>query len=375
VSSDTHIWAHSYDEELQDTLALQSKVARDIAEQIRVTVNRQEQAALVKSKPVNPDSYEAYLKGRYFWNKRTGDGLKKAIAYFNQAIETDPAYAEAYSGLADSYALAGDWEYGVLPPRDAFARAGEAVKQALALDPNLAEAHTSLAFALDLYGWGWQAAEEEYRLAIKLNPGYATAHHWYAWHLIVTGQIGDGIAELRKAESLDPLSLIIKADIADALCIAHRYDEAVQESRKTLELEQGFAVAHYELGQALAQKHMYDEAIAAFQRAIELSGHNGAFDSNLAYVYAVSGRRDEAKKIMRSLEKRLDQNPSADANVALIYVALGDPDQAMNWLNKAYEARFNPSILLRPGFDPLRSDPRFQDLMRRIGLPSQPPSP
>jgi TolB-like protein/DNA-binding winged helix-turn-helix (wHTH) protein/Flp pilus assembly protein TadD len=378
ASTGTYIWAHSYDEELQDALALQSKVARDIAEQIRVTLNPQEQAALVKSRPVNPDAYEAYLKGRYFWNKRTADGLKKAIEYFNHAIEADPAYAEAYSGLADSYALSGDWEYGVLPPRDAFARAGAAAKQALALDPSLAEAHTSLAFALDLYGWGWQAAEEEYRLAIKLNPGYATAHHWYAWHLIVMGQIGEGILELRKAESLDPLSLIIKADIADALCIAHRYDEAVQESGKTLEMDQGFAVAHYELGQALAQKRMYDEAIAAFQKAIELSGHNGAFDSNLGYVYAVSGRRDEATRIIRSLEKRQDQNPSADANVALIYVALGDADQAMSWLNKAYEARFNPSILLRPGFDPLRSDTRFQDLMRRIGLPPQPknsPSP
>jgi TolB-like protein/DNA-binding winged helix-turn-helix (wHTH) protein/Flp pilus assembly protein TadD len=370
VSSDTHIWAQSYDEELQDTLALQSKVASDIAEHIRVTLNRQEQAALVKSKPVNPDAYEAYLKGRYFWNKRTSDGLNKAIEYFNQAIEADPVYAEAYSGLADSYALSGDWEYGVLPPRDAFARAKAAATKALTLDASLAEAHTSLAFALDLYGWDWQAAEQEYKSAIKLNPGYATAHHWYAWHLIVMGQIGEGIVELRKAESLDPLSLIIKADIADALCIAHRYDEAIEESRKTLELEQGFAVAHYELGQALAQKRMYDEAIAEFQRAIELSGHNAAFDSNLAYVYAVSGRRDEATKIIRNLQEPHDQNPSADANVALIYVALGDPDQAMNWLNKAYEARFNPSILLRPGFDPLRSDARFQDLMRRIGLPS-----
>ena len=366
--TDTHIWAQSYDEDLQDTLALQSKVARDIAEQIRVTLNRQEQAALVRSKTVNPEAYEAYLKGRYFWNKRTGDGLKKAIAFFGRAIETDPTYAEAYSGLADSYALAGDWEYGVLSPRDAFPRARAAATKALALDDSLGEAHTSLAFALDLYGWDWEAAEKEYKLAIKLNPGYATAHHWYAWHLMVMGQNSAGILELRKAESLDPLSLIISADIADALCIAHLYDEAVQESRKTLEMDSGFAVAHYELGQAFAQKHMHDEAIAEFQRAIELSGHSGAFDSNLAYVYAVSGRKEEAIKMVKSLEARQDQNPSADANVALVYVGLGDRDQAMIWLNKAYEARFNPSILLRPVFDPLRSDARFQDLLRRIGL-------
>jgi TolB-like protein/DNA-binding winged helix-turn-helix (wHTH) protein len=370
VATDTHMWAQSYDEDLQDTLALQSKVASDIAERIRVTLNRQEQAALVKSKTVNREAYDAYLKGRYFWNKRTGEGLKKAIEYFGRAIETDPTYAEAYSGLADSYALSGDWEYGVLSPREAFPLARVAATKALALDDSLAEAHTSLAFALDLYGWDWETAEKQYKLAIQLDPGYATAHHWYAWHLMVMGQKSAGILELRKAESLDPLSLIISADIADALCIAHSYDESVQQSKKTLEMDASFAVAHYELGQALAQKHMYDEAIAEFQRAIELAGHSGAFDSNLAYVYAVSGRNEEAIRIVRDLEARQDQNPSADANVALIYVGLGDRDQAMNWLNKAYEARFNPSILLRPGFDTLRSDARFQDLLRRIGLPT-----
>jgi tetratricopeptide (TPR) repeat protein len=272
--------------------------------------------------------------------------------------------------LADSYALSGDWEYGVLSPREAFPLARAAATKALTLDDSLAEAHTSLAFALDLYGWDWEAAEKEYKLAIQLDPGYATAHHWYAWHLMVMGQNSAGILEQRKAESLDPLSLIISADMADALCIAHSYDESVRQSKKTLEMDASFAVAHYELGQALAQKHMYDEAIAEFQRAIELAGHSGAFDSNLAYVYAVSGRKEEALGIVKDLEARQDQNPSADANVALIYVGLGDRDLAMNWLNKAYEARFNPSILLRPGFDTLRSDARFQDLLRRIGLPT-----
>jgi TolB-like protein/DNA-binding winged helix-turn-helix (wHTH) protein/Flp pilus assembly protein TadD len=369
VPADTHMWAQSYDEDLQDTLALQGKVARDISEQIRVTLNGQEQAALVKPKTVNREAYDAYLKGRYFWNKRTGDGLKKAIEYFGHAIEIDPTYAEAYSGLADSYALSGDWEYGVLSPLDAFPQAKAAATKALALDNSLGEAHTSLAFALDLYAWDWDSAEKEYNLAIKLDPGYATAHHWHAWHLMVMGRNGEGIAELRKAASLDPLSLIISADIADALCIAHLYDESAQQSRKTLELDPSFAVAHYELGQALEQKHMHGDAIAEFQKAIELSGHSGAFDSNLAYVYAVSGQKEEAIRILKDLEAREDQNPSADANVALIYVGLGDQDKAMSWLNKAYEARFNPSVLLRPAFDTLRSDARFQELLRRIGLP------
>ena len=365
--ADQLIWAKSYEGDFGDALAPQGRVARDIAEQIRVNLGRSELATFEKSRPVNPVAYEAYLRGRYFWNKRTGEGLKKAIEYFNKAIEADPTYAAAYSGLADAYALSGDWEYGVLSPADAFPQARAAATEALALDDSLGEAHTSLAFALDLYGWDWDAADKQYELAIKLNPNYATAHHWYAWHLMVTDRITEGILELRKAESLDPLSLIISADMADALCIAHRYDESVQQSKKTLELDANFAVGHYEMGQALEQKQMYAEAIAEFQRAIELSGHNGAFDSNLAYAYAVSGRKEEALKIAKELEGRHEQ--TASANIALIYVGLGDEDQAIMWLNKAYEARFNPSILLRPAFDPLRSNPKFRDLRHNIGLP------
>jgi tetratricopeptide (TPR) repeat protein len=318
---------------------------------------------------MDPKAYEAYLKGRYFLNERTGDGLTKAIASFNRAIELDPAFAKAYSGLADAYALAGDWEYGVLSPQEAFAQAKAAATKALALDDQLGEAHTSLAFALDLYGWDWEAAGAEFARAVELDPSYATAHHWYAWHLMMLRRNSEGIFELRRAQNLDPLSPIIGADLADALCIDHRYDDSVMESRKTLELEPNFAIAHYELGQAFEQKHMHGDAIVEFQRAIELSGHNAAFDSNLAYAYAVSGQKVEAVRIAEDLEARHDRNPSADANVALIYVGLGEPDQAMIWLNKAYEARFNPSILLRPAWDSLRSDPRFNALLGRIGLP------
>jgi tetratricopeptide (TPR) repeat protein len=367
--ADRQLWAESFEGDLRDALALQSSVARTIVGQIRATLVGQEQAALDKSKAVNPEAYEAYLKGRYFWNKRTGDGLRKAIAYFSHAIEADPNYAEAYSGLADAYALSGDWEYGVLSPQEAFGQARAAASKALTLDDSLGEAHTSLAFALDLYGWDWQAAEKEYEQAIKLSPSYSTLHLWYAWHLMVVGRTSEGILELRKAESLDPLSLIVGADLADALCIARLYDESVEQSRKTLELDPNFAVGHYELGQALVQKQSANEAIVEFQKAIALSGHSGAFDSNLAYAYAVSGQKDEATKILGELAATSDKNHSADANIALIYVGFGDNDQAMIWLEKAYETRFNPSILLRPAWDPLRSDARFKDLRRRIGLP------
>jgi tetratricopeptide (TPR) repeat protein len=265
--------------------------------------------------------------------------------------------------------LSGDWEYGVLSPHDAFAKANAAATKALALDDNLAEAHTSLAFALDLYAWDWEAAGSAYRRALALNPGYATAHQWYAWHLIVTGRTGEGIAELRTAESLDPLAPILSADLADALCIAHLYEDSLQQSRKALELHPNFAVAHYQLGQTLVQMRRYDEAIAEFRKAIGLSAGNATFDSNLAHAYAVSGRIEDAMKILRDLEGRQTRQSPTDASIALVYVGLGDNDQAMTWLNKAYEARFNPSILLRPAFDPIRPDARFQDLLRRIGLP------
>jgi tetratricopeptide (TPR) repeat protein len=367
ASADKHLWAESYEGDLRDTLALQTKVAREIAEQIRIELTPQEQAVLKNVKVVNPEAYEAYLKGRYFWNKRTADGLKKAIDYFNQAIEKDPNYAQAYSGLADSYALLGDWEYGVLAPKEAFPRAKAAATKALELDNALGEAHTSLAFSLDLFDWDWASAEREFRRAIELNPGYATAHHWYAWHLSEMGRNSEAIAEMRKAENLDPLSLIISADVAEILLVAHSYDQAIEQSRKTIDMDPNFAVAHYELGQALVQKHMYKEAIAELQKAIELSGGSTTCTSNLAFAYAASGRRKEAEKILSDLKNRSKQNAS---EIALMYVGLNEKDEAMAWLEKAYDERFNPSILLRPAFDPLRSDPRFQNLVRRIGLRS-----
>ncbi len=370
VPNERHLWAQSYEGDLRDALTLQNSIAREIAAQIRTTLSRQEVAALKSSGEVNPEAYEAYLKGRYFWNKRTGDGLKKAIDYFNYAIDKDPGYAKAYSGLADSYALLGDWEYGVLSPQEAFPKAKTAATRALILDDKLGEAHASLAFIQDLYEWDWKSAEKGYKRAISLTPSYATAHHWYAWHLLVMGRNDEGIAELIKAQSLDPLSLIISADLADALCIARRYDDSMQQSRKTIEMDPNFAVAHYQLGQALQQKHLHDEAIAEFRKAIELSGNNTTFDSNLAYSYAISGRPDDAVKIIKNLEDRQSQQSATDASIALIYVGLGDKAQAMVWLGKAYQARFNPSILLRPAFDPIRPDAGFQELLRRIGIPT-----
>ena len=368
---DRHLWSHSYEGELRDALALQNKVASAIAEQIQINLKPKEQVALEKEKAVNPEAHEAYLKGRYFWNKRTDDGLRKAIAYFNQAIEKDPTYAQAYTGLADSYALLGDWEYGGMAPKEAFPKAKAAATKALELDDTLGEAHTSLAFCLDLYDWNWDSAEREFKRAIDINPGYATAHHWYGWHLAELGRKDEAIAEMREAANLDPLSLIISADLADLLLVARLYEQSMQQSLSTLAMDPTFAVAHYQLGQAYVQNRMYSDAMVEFQKAIELSGANTTFTANLAYVYALAGRRGEAVKILNE-QKNRDNGYSNPAEIALIYVGLGKNDEAMTWLERAYEERFNPSVLARPSFDPLRSDKRFHDLMHRIGLSREP---
>jgi TolB-like protein/DNA-binding winged helix-turn-helix (wHTH) protein/Tfp pilus assembly protein PilF len=368
ASTDKHLWSHSYEGELRDSLALQNRVASAIADQIRINLTPQEQAALKNLKVVNPEAYESYLKGRYFWNKRTAESLKVALAYFKQAIEEDPKYAQAYSGLADTYALLGDWQYAVMPPKEAFPKAKAAAIKALELDSALGEAHNSLAFVLDGFDWDLEAGGKEFQRAIELNPGYATAHHWYAWHLSLLGRYDEAIGEMKKAENLDPLSLIINADLAEILVLAHSYDESIQQSRKTIELDPNFALAHNQLAQAYLQKHMNQEAVAELQRAVQLSGGSPTCLANLARAYIVSGKRSEAVKLLSELKARSTPAFSYAAEIAMIYASLGDSDQAMAWLEKGFDERFNPGVLLRPGFDPLRSDSRFQNLLRRIGL-------
>jgi TolB-like protein/DNA-binding winged helix-turn-helix (wHTH) protein/Flp pilus assembly protein TadD len=369
ASTDQHLWSQSYEGELRDTLALQSRVASAIADQIRINLTPQEQAALKSVKVVNPQAYESYLKGRYFWNKRTADGLKVALAYFNQAIDEDSKYAPAYSGLADTYALLGDWQYAVMTPKEAYPKAKAAATKALELDSTLGEAHNSLAFVLDGFDWNFDSAGKEFRRAIELNPGYATAHHWYAWHLSLLGRYGDAIAEMKKAESLDPLSLIINSDLAELLVLAHSADESIQQSRKTIEMDPNFALAHNQLAQAYLQEHMYDPAVAELQKAVQLSGGSPTCIANLARAYALSGKRSDSEKLLSDLRNRSNPAHPNSAEIAMIYASLGDKDQAMNWLEKGYEERFNPGVLLRPGFDSLRSDSRFQNLVHRIGLP------
>jgi tetratricopeptide (TPR) repeat protein len=317
---------------------------------------------------VNPEAYESYLKGRYFWNKRTADGLKAARAYFDQAIEEDPKYAEAYSGLADTYALLGDWQYAVMTPKEALPKAKAAAIKALELNSALGEAHNSLAFCLDGFDWNFDSAGKEFRRAIELNPGYATAHHWYAWHLSLLGRYDQAIVEMRKAKNSDPLSLIISSDLAELLMLARSYDESIVESQKTIEMDPNFAFAHSQLGQAYLQKQMNVAAIAEMEKAVQLSGGSPTCIANLARAYIASGRKSEAIKLLNDLMQGSNRGDSHASEIALVYAALGDKDQAMAWLERGYEERFNPGVLLRLGFDPLRSDVRFKDLLRRIGF-------
>jgi len=369
AATDKHLWSQSYEGELRDTLALQDRVARAIAEQIRINLTPREQAALKNVRVVNPEAYESYLKGRFFWNKRTAEGLRVALAYFNQAIEEDPNYAQAYSGLADTYALLGDWQYAVMTPAQAYPKAKAAALKAVELDSALGEAHNSLAFVLDGFDWDLDAGGKEFRRAIDLSPGYATAHHWYAWHLALLGRYDEAIAEMKIAESLDPLSLIINADLAELLMIAHSYDESVKQSRKTIEIDPNFAMAHNQLGQAYLQQHMYEQAVVELQKAVQLSSQSPTCLANLARAYALSGKRDAAVELLDDLKTSATPGYSHASEIAAIYVSLGDTNQAMNWLEKGYSERFNPGVLIRPGFDPLRADPRFRDLSRRVGLP------
>ena len=368
AADDKHLWSQSYEGDFRDALALQNQVARSIAEQIRINVSPREQTELKSVKVVNPQAYESYLKGRFFWNKRTADGLKVAAAYFKQAVEEDPKYPEAYSGLADTYALLGDWQYAVMTAKEALPKAKAAAIKALELDDNLGEAHNSLAFCLDGFDWDFAAAEKEFRRAIELNPSYATAHHWYAWHLSLLGRNSEAISEMKKAKDLDPLSLIINADLAELYLIAHSYDESIQQSHRTIEMDSNFAHAHNQLAQAYLQKQMFGEAVGELQKAIKISGGSPTFTANLARTYAAMGRRNEAVELLDDLRKHSTPGYSRASEIAAVYVALGDNDRAITWLEKGFDERFNPGVLLRPGFDPIRSDPRFQNLLRRIGL-------
>ena len=371
AANDEHIWAEEYQREYRNVLAIQDEVARSIVYQIAIGLAPGERKNLTASQTVDPDAHEDYLKGRFYFNQRTEDSLSKSIGYFQKAVAKDPSYSLAYSGLADAYALLGF--RGGLPSKDTLSRAKAAALKAIELDDTLAEAHASLAFIAETHEWDWARAEREYKRALELAPGDARAHHWYAGYLTYVGRIQDGIAEEKRARDLDPLSLPVNNALAGRLLVAGRLSEAQDQVQKTLELDSHFAPAHQTLGWAYLNLGKHQEAIKEFHLAVELSGTDDMDRMlDLGFAYAVTGKQSEARKILIQLKQLHEPGLVPSGSIAILYGALGELDEAFAWLNRAYQERDPELTYLKvPGrrFEPLRHDPRFHEIVRRVGLP------
>jgi TolB-like protein/DNA-binding winged helix-turn-helix (wHTH) protein/tetratricopeptide (TPR) repeat protein len=365
--SDKHLWAQSFEGPLGDVLTLQDDVAREIASQTRTVLTPAARAELTSAKHIDPEAHDAYLKGRYYWNKRTSDGLQKGAIYFQQAIEKDPAYAAAYSGLADcNSGLA--W-HGFVSPDIALPKAHAAVLKAIELDPQSAEAHASLALLLD-HKWDWPGAEAEFKRALQLDPQYANAHHWYGDHLSIKGRHDEALLQSRQALELDPLNLMIGTWVALRYYLARRYDLAIEQSRKTLALDPNFAAAHLLLGDSYVQAGLHKQGLSELQRAARLSGNSPLYLAQVAVAQAVAGKQAEALGIVAQLQKTSRERYVSPYGFAQIYAALNNKEQTFKWLNAAYEdhAVWMSYLGVDPVFDRFRKDQRFQDLLLRVGL-------
>ena len=366
-----HLWAESYDRPLGDAVILQGELAREISRAIRVQITPQEQTQLARTRPVNPEAYEAWLKGRYFWNKRTGAATKKAIEYFEGAIAKDPNYAQAYVGLADSYSSPALAEASG-PPDQAFPKAKAAASRALEIDSDLAEAHASLAHIKFLYDRDWTGSETEFHRAIELNPNYANAHHWYAVSLLWRDRRNEALEEIQRARDLDPLSLVINANMGLILAVAGDPDRGIEQCRKTLDMDPNFVIAHNWLGEILMMKGMNREAIQEWEKTVALSGGSPRAIAELGVAYARAGDKRQALKLLADLKNLSKQRYVSPFNLALIYAAVGDTNHALDSLDQAYAEHASALSILNvsPAFQGLRAEPRFVELVRKVGLPA-----
>ncbi len=362
------IWGQQYNGKMADTVALQAQIASDVSRRLQANFSTEDREKLNRRSTTNADAYLLYLKGRYQTAKYTKDGLAKGREYFDQAIAIDPRYALAYDGIADNYIAAADW---FMASKEALPRAGAAAKKALELDDTLAEAHASLATAHWWFDWDWPAAEMEFKRAIQLDPNDARARQFFGWFLLTLGKSDAAIAENKRAQSLDPLSVETNILLGQSLYFARRYDEAIEQLRNTLDMDPNYWLAHSVLGRSYEEKGKPDEAIVEFQRALDLEIDVPENYAMLAHGYAVAGRKSEAIKLVDQLEDMSTKRHVPPYNIAIVYAGLGDKEQAFSWLERAYADRSFYLTWLKydPQLDSLRSDPRFADLTRRVGLP------
>jgi TolB-like protein/Tfp pilus assembly protein PilF len=371
AATQAHLWADTYDRKLTDIFAVESDIAKTIADTLQAKLTSSEKTAIAKRPTANSEAYELYLKGRFFWNKRTGADLRTAIEYFNQALGKDPSYGLAYAGLADSYGLLSI--YGAASPADSFPQARAAAKKALELDDTLAEAHSSLANSLAHYDFDLEQSLKEFERAIQLNPNYATARHWYSNNpLVELGQFDRAIAEGKRAVELDPLSLIISADLGEDYFFARRYDEAIAQLRKTIEMDPRFHYAHWNLGEVWQLKAQLNEAISEYRKAVELNDDPFVL-ALLGQAYARAGQREEAQRILSRLSEEARSRYVHAYSFALMYLALGDKERAIDEMERAYRERGRDVVLVNvdPMLDDLRGHPRFEALVQKVFAPKK----
>ncbi len=362
------LWSHTYDRKLDDVFAVQEEIARAIVTALKLRLPAGTGPSLFGAGTDDPEAHDLYLRGRHAWNQRTPQGFQQAVRYFEQAIARDSLYAPAYSGLADTYLSLYDYE--VIPPGESTPKARAAANRALQLDPTLAEARNSLAHLM-LHDWNWAAAEREFKRAIELDPGYAPTYHWYALSLTTVGRLDEAVAAMTKAQELDPLSVRMNADLGMAFLAARQYDRAIEQERRTKELDPKVPTPYWIAGMAYEQKGQYADAKREIEQALALSPGNQNYLAALARVHALDGRLPEARAILRNLEAKAVKGDGSPFFVAIVHTALGDKDAAFRWLERAYDERSGSIRYLKMErrLDGLRSDPRYIDLMRRVGLP------
>jgi TolB-like protein/DNA-binding SARP family transcriptional activator len=368
--SDQHLWAESYERDFRDILSLQSEIARQVANQVRIILTPEEQARLGSARQINPEAHDWYLRARYYWNKRTEESVKKALSYFLRAVDHDPTYAQGYAGLADCYNILG--YYNALPPVEAYPKGKAAALKALELDSFLAEPHAALGVVKRDFEWDWPGAEEEFQRAMELNPGCVEAYHWRSTLLSMLGREAEALLEKKRALAMDPLSVVIRTDLARMFYFARDYDQSLAQYRSALEMDPDFGSAHLWLANVFEQKGLFAEAISELKTGVRLSGDSTFALARLGQGYAMAGQRDEARAVLQQLNASSSQRYVSPYDIAMLHVGLQENDEAFAWLHRAFEQRslWLGYLKVEPQLDPLRSDSRFLDLLSRLGLRS-----